>query len=193
MLTEREKHATYRQWRWWSIALRGVAAIVFGLFALAAPKSAFFSLVILFGIYAIADGVLALALGSRTRVLPLGAIIARGIISIVAGILALTMPGPAGLAFLFLIGAWAIASGIAEVAMAIKLRKEIEHEWLLGLEGALSIAFGTMLLISPLAGAIVLGLWVGAYALILGGMMVATGFRLRGLQHDLHELQAAAA
>jgi uncharacterized membrane protein HdeD (DUF308 family) len=190
MLDEHERHATYRQWRWWSIVLRGLAAIVFGIFALALPGSAFFSLVLLFGIYAIADGVLALALGSRAPVVPRGALISRGIISIIAGILALTMPGPAGLALLILIAAWAIASGIAEVVMAIKLRRELAHEWLLGLEGALSVAFGLVLLLSPLAGAIVLALWVGAFALVLGGMMVVTGFRLRSMQH--HDLAAAA-
>jgi uncharacterized membrane protein HdeD (DUF308 family) len=193
MLSELDRHATYRQWRWWSVALRGLFAIVFGLFALASPSSAFFSLVMLFGIFALVDGVLALAFGTRTKALPRGAIISRGIISIVAGVLALTMPGPAGLALLILIGAWAITSGLSELYMAFKMRHEIEHEWLLGIEGVLSVAFGIMLLMSPLAGAIVLGLWVGAFALVLGGMMIATGFRLRELQHRAHDLRAAAA
>lgn len=193
MLNDLERHATYRSWRWWSVVLRGVVAIVFGIFALARPGSAFFSLIWLFGIFAIADGVLALALGTRAPVLPRGAIIARGIISIIAGILALTMPGPAGLALLILIGAWAIASGIAEVTMAIRLRHEVANEWMLGLEGTLSILFGVVLLLSPLAGAIVLALWVGAFALVIGGMMVETGFRLRGIQRSLDRFAATPA
>lgn len=193
MLNEHERHATYRQWRWWSVALRGLFAVVFGVFALASPSSAFFSLVMLFGIFALVDGVLALSFGTRSKALPRGAIMARGIISIVAGVLALTMPGAAGLALLLLIAAWAILSGGAELYMAIKLRHEIEHEWLLGIEGALSVAFGILLLMSPLAGAVVLGLWVGAFALVLGGMMIETGFRLRRLQHHVSDLRAAAA
>jgi uncharacterized membrane protein HdeD (DUF308 family) len=158
--------------------------------ALFAPSAAFISLVLLFGAFAVVDGVLALAVASRGETPTRGAILARGIVSLIAGVLVLLMPDISGLALLFVIGVWAIAAGILEVATAIRMRKEIEHEWLLGFEGILSILFGVALLISPLAGAIVLGVWVGAYALIVGIMLVTTALQLRS--HQQRALTAAA-
>ena len=181
----------FRNWRWWTVVLRGVAAIAFGLISLARPGVALLSLVILFGIFAIADGVLALSLGAGALV-SRGAMYGRGIVSIVAGVLALAMPQMTGIVLIALIGAWAIVAGIFELVMAFRLRHEIQGEWLLGIEGALSIAFGVLLFISPLAGAVAIGLWVGAYALILGGMMVATGLRLRQVDHVLLPHASAA-
>jgi uncharacterized membrane protein HdeD (DUF308 family) len=174
----------FKKWRWWTVALRGVAAILFGLVSLWAPGVTFVWLVMVFGIYAIVDGALALALAARpiqSRV----AMVGRGLVSILAGVLALTLPGITALALLLVIAAWAIVSGIFEIVMAIQLRKQIEGEWLLGVEGVLSIVFGILLMLAPLAGAIVLGIWIGAYALVFGGMQVGTAFRLRSyaLQH----------
>jgi uncharacterized membrane protein HdeD (DUF308 family) len=172
-----------RHWRWWTVVLRGVAAILFGILALFAPARTFLSLVLVFGIYALIDGVLALALGIRERKYDRGMMIARGIVSILAGVVALVWPNVTALVLLVVIGVWAIIAGILELALAIDLHKEIAHEWLLGLEGALSILFGVLLLLAPLAGAIVLGVWVGAYALVFGGMLIGTGFHLRSLTH----------
>jgi uncharacterized membrane protein HdeD (DUF308 family) len=180
----------YMQWRWWTIALRGVAAILFGVFTLLAPQVTFLSLVMLFGIFALVDGVLALSIGSRT-VQTRGAIIARGLVSLIAGVVALAWPGMTALAMLVTIGVWAIVSGGLEIAAAIRMRKLIEHEWLLGVEGAISIVFGAALLMSPLAGVIVIGIWIGAFALVLGGMLVASSFRVRSLVREHPELERA--
>ncbi len=169
----------YLRWRWWSIALRGVAAVIFGLLALYAPGAAFLSLVFVFGIYAIVDGVLALSMATRGTGMSQGAIIARGIVSILAGVIALGSPGITAFALLIVIAAWAVVGGIFEIAMAIRHRRQLTREWLLVLEGALSIAFGVILFLAPLAGAIVLGLWVGAYALVYGVVMIAAGLRVR--------------
>ena len=171
----------YKTWRWWSVALRGVAAIVFGVLALTSPGAAFASLMILFGIYAIADGILAFALGP-TPFISRGLVYARALVSIVAGIIALSMPVSAGLALVVVIGCWAIAAGSFEIVTAVRLRQKIEHEWLLGIEGAISVALGMVLLFSPLAGAIVLSIWIGMYALVVGGMTLADGLRLRRVQ-----------
>ena len=170
---------TRSAWRWWTVVLRGVAAVLFGLLALFAPQVVFLSLVLLFGIYAIIDGALALSLGFRAAAYPRGAMVVRGLISVAAGFVALFWPGITGFVLLLVIGAWAVTSGILEIVMAVRMRKQLEHEWLLGIEGALSVVFGVLLFLSPLAGAIVLGLWVGAYALVIGGMLIGTGFRLR--------------
>ncbi|HEX3758261.1 MAG TPA: DUF308 domain-containing protein [Kofleriaceae bacterium] len=178
-----------RTWRWWTVALRGVVTIAFGILALIVPTVAFTSLVILFGAYAIVDGVLALVLASRP-VQPHGALIARGLVSIAAGILALVWPGITGLVLLIVIAAWAIIAGLLEIGWAIQMRKQLEGEWLLALEGVLSIAFGVLLILSPLVGAIVLGLWIGAWALLLGGVEISTALRLRSYVHHHPELAA---
>ncbi|MBX3158869.1 MAG: DUF308 domain-containing protein [Deltaproteobacteria bacterium] len=180
-------------YRWWTIALRGIAAIVFGLLALAAPGAAFFSLVLVFGIYAIIDGILALSVGTSAVDHPRGAMIAQGLVSLVAGALALAWPGMTALVLLVVIGLWAIVAGVLEIVTAIRVRKAIRYEWLLGLEGVLSIAFGIALLLSPLAGAIVIGLWVGAYALVLGGMLVATSLRVRSYTREPAVFEPAPA
>lgn len=172
----------FRTWRWWTIALRGLVAIAFGIFAMFSPGFAFLSLVLLFGVYAIIDGVLALVLASR-QVQPRNALIARGIVSIAAGVVALVWPGITGVVLLFVIAAWAIIAGILEIVTAIQVRKQLEGEWLLALEGLLSVAFGVLLLLSPLIGVVVLGLWIGAWALILGGMEIGTALRLRSFVH----------
>jgi uncharacterized membrane protein HdeD (DUF308 family) len=181
----------YERWRWWTLALRGVAAIVFGILSLFWPGVTFITLVALFGVYALVDGTLALSMGfRRDREGVDSALIARGIVSIIAGAVTLTWPQISALALLVLIGLWAIVGGFAEIVAAIRLRKVIEHEWLLGFEGALAIAFGVALLVSPLAGAIVIGLWVGAYALVLGGMLVGGASRIRTVMREHPELAA---
>jgi uncharacterized membrane protein HdeD (DUF308 family) len=170
--------AGYRNWRWWTIALRGLAAIGLGLLAISSPQTAFVSFMVLFGLYAIVDGCLAFALGNVPRASK-GAMYGRGLVSIVAGVLAIAMPTSTGVALLYVIASWAIVSGVLDIVLAVHLRRLIDREVMLGLEGAVSIAFGIVLFISPASGAIALALWVGAYALVIGGMLIATGFRLR--------------
>jgi uncharacterized membrane protein HdeD (DUF308 family) len=171
------------RWRWTSIALRGVAAVIFGVLSLVNPRAAIVSLVLLFGVYALIDGLIALsaraAVGSKSR----RAVIARGIVSVAAGVITLMWPGLSTFALLFVIGAWAIVAGALEIVWAFRLREELKGEWLLAVEGVLSILFGTVLLISPLAGAIVLGLWVGGYAMVLGTMLLLAAFEVRSFTH----------
>ncbi|MGN6105147.1 MAG: HdeD family acid-resistance protein, partial [Kofleriaceae bacterium] len=137
------------------------------------------ALVIVFGIYAIIDGALALTMAARGTGESQGSIIARGIISILAGVLTLGWPGISALALLLVIASWAVVAGILEIAMAIKHRKQLRREWLLVVEGVVSIAFGVLLFIAPMAGAIALGIWVGVYALIFGVLLIAAALRVR--------------
>lgn len=179
----------FRRWRWWTIALRGLVAIAFGILAMFAPGAAFLFLVLLFGAYAIFDGALALVLAAQ-RIQPRGALILRGIVSIAAGVIAFVWPGISAFALLVVIAAWAIVSGALEIVMAFQMRKQLEGEWLIALEGVLSVAFGVLLLLSPLVGAIVLGLWIGAWALVIGGVQISTALRLRSFVHHHPELAA---
>lgn len=183
----RSPRTRFGTWRWWTLALRGVVAIAFGILALIVPTVAFTSLVILFGAYAIVDGALALVLASR-HVQPRGALIAHGLVSIAAGVITLGWPRITGLVLLIVIAVWAIVAGLLEIGWAVQMRKRLEGEWLLALEGVLSIVFGVLLILSPLVGAIVLGLWIGAWALLLGGMEISTALRLRSYVHHHPEL-----
>jgi uncharacterized membrane protein HdeD (DUF308 family) len=165
---------------WWIVVLRGVAAVVFGLLAIFWPGMTLVVLAVVFGVFALVDGV-ALALtayrsASGTR-LPLGL---QSALAIIAGLLALVWPMAAVIALVFLIGAWAIVTGVAEIVTAVRLRSHISSEWLLVFVGALSVIFGLLLWFWPLAGAEAIVLVVGIYAIVFGVVMAVAGARLRG-------------
>ena len=166
---------------WWAVALRGLAAVVFGIAAFVWPQVTLTALVLLFGAYALVDGIFSLiyAFGSATPFR--GLLVVEGLVSIVAGIVALVWPGTATLAVLYLIAAWAVVTGIVEIVAAIDLRRVIENEWLLALGGIASIAFGVLLALQPTAGAVAVAWLIGAYALAFGMLLIALGYRLRAL------------
>jgi uncharacterized membrane protein HdeD (DUF308 family) len=166
---------------WWVVLLRGIAGIIFGLLTFFAPGISLAALVLLFGAYAFADGILAIVSAIRTRSdnQHWWVLIIEGILGIAAGILTLIWPGITALALLFLIAAWALLTGGLEIAAAIRLRKVISHEWLLVLAGIASIAFGIILALFPGPGALAVVIWIGAYALVSGAMMIGLAFRLR--------------
>jgi uncharacterized membrane protein HdeD (DUF308 family) len=108
-----------------------------------------------------------------------GILVLEGIVGIGAASITVLWPGITALALVYVIAAWAVVTGCLEIAAAIRLRRVISGDWLLVLSGALSLVFGILLVISPVAGALVVALWVGAYALIFGVIMLALGLRLR--------------
>jgi uncharacterized membrane protein HdeD (DUF308 family) len=99
--------------------------------------------------------------------------------------MALTWPGLTLLVLLSVVAASAIVRGVFEIAAAIRLRKEIDDEWLLGLSGFLSILFGALILSRPGAGIVVIAILIGAYMLALGVMAIALSLRLRRLGNKL--------
>ena len=184
--------------RWWTLALRGVGAVVFGIICFAVPTLGFLALVSLFGAYALVDGAFNLVLAARTRKFGgrrWGWLIAEGVLSIVAAGITLFWPAITGLALVLIVGAWALATGISEIATAIRLRKELTGEWMMGLMGVLSIALGVGFLAFPGAGALAMVFWIGAYALIFGVLLLLLAVRLRGLtrRRDRTEPSAGVA
>jgi uncharacterized membrane protein HdeD (DUF308 family) len=163
-------------------ALRGIAAIIFGLIAFAVPGLALWALVLMFGVYAIADGVIvlgALSVGrpeARKHAWEVGLL---GVISIVAGITALILPGITALALLYVAASWAIVTGVVAVAAAIRLRREISDEIWLGLGGIVSILFGAYLFAFPGAGLLSLVWLVGFWAVVFGISNLVLAYRLR--------------
>jgi len=166
---------------WWMLALRGVAAILFAFCAYFWPGLTLFALVILFGVYAFADGIMAAVVGARAH---WWTVTIFGLVGIAAGIATIFRPDITAVALLSFIAVWAILRGVLEIAAAIRLRKEIDNEWWLVLSGVLSIAFGVAMVMYPGAGALSVIWVIATYALIVGVMMLALSFRLRGMgQH----------
>ena len=172
---------------WWVLALRGVLAIVFGVLAALMPGITLFALVLLFGSYAIIDGGFAIVAAIRRRGTagPWWALLLEGLISIAAGVVTFVFPGLSALALVYVIGAWAIFTGVLEILAALGLRRQIQGEWWLAATGVLSIIFGGLVLFRPGAGALALVLWIGAYAIVFGILLLALAFRLRSLHHDI--------
>src|SRR5258708_35773765 len=167
---------------WWVVALRGVAAIVFGILAFAWPGVTLAVLVLLFGVYAILDGVLALYAAARSGGKDLWARLLEGIVGIVAGLVAFFLPGLTALALLFVIAAWAILTGVLEVIAAVRLRQVIQNEWALILAGVLSVLFGLLLRVQAGAG-ILARVWLGGLLPVLFGNALLSLCRLpRGMQ-----------
>lgn len=162
---------------WWALALRGACAVLFGLMAFAWPGLTLAVLVLLFGAYALTDGVFAIVAGVRGG---LGALILVGLLGIAAGLGTFFWPGLTALALLYAIAVWSIFRGIFEIVAAVRLRKEIEGELLLAAAGVLSIGFGVLLILFPGAGALSLVWLIGSFAVVWGVVLVMLGFRLRG-------------
>jgi uncharacterized membrane protein HdeD (DUF308 family) len=167
--------------RWWAVALRGVIAVLFGIIAFARPGLTILALVAVFGVYALFDGALAIAMAfwaaeHRTRWWPFAI---EGLAGIAVGILTFVWPVMTAVVLTLFIAWWAIITGVLEIAAAIRLRRVIQGEWLLAASGVLSVIFGVWLLVFPAAGAVSVVWVIGAYALVFGVLLLTLAFRLR--------------
>jgi uncharacterized membrane protein HdeD (DUF308 family) len=172
---------------WWVLLLRGAFAIVFGILTFALPGISLASLVLLFGAFCLADGLMAAwtALSSRRQRENRWLLLIAGLLGIGVGLLTIFQPAVTALALLFYIAVWAIATGVVQLLTAIRLREEIEHEWMLALAGTASLAFGALLLLRPGAGALaVLGLIAG-YGVVLGVLLVVLALEVRAAARRL--------
>jgi uncharacterized membrane protein HdeD (DUF308 family) len=177
---------------WWAVSLRGLAGILFGIITFIAPGISLAALVLLFGAYAFADGVLAIVTAIRRRGNDRwGMLLLEGLVGVAAGVLTLLWPGITALALLYVIAAWALVTGGFEIAAAIRLRKVITGEWILALSGILSMALGVLLIVAPGPGALAVVIWIGAYAFVFGVLLFALGLKLKGLGSARHRGQAA--
>jgi uncharacterized membrane protein HdeD (DUF308 family) len=168
---------------WWTFILRGILAIAFGVIAFIAPPATIAALVLLFGAWALVDGVFDIiaAIQHRTRDRPFWLALLEGIAGIIAGVLALAFPAIAADVLLLLISAWAIVTGVLEIVLAIRLREEITGELWLAIGGILSIVFGVLLFLFPVSGALTIVWIIGAFAIAFGISMIILGWRLRGI------------
>jgi len=167
---------------WWVLVLRGVCAVIFGVMTFVWPVISIAVLVLMWGAYALSDGILAIIgsfKGSHASGFPWWLLI-TGIVGVAAGILTFVNPKMTALALLTLIAAFAIVRGVMQIAAAIRLRHEIEHEWLLAIAGILLVVFGVLVAIFPGAGALAIVTWIGAIAVGIGVLEIIAGIRLKG-------------
>ncbi|MGD9501863.1 MAG: HdeD family acid-resistance protein [Methyloceanibacter sp.] len=179
---------------WWAVGLRGILGIVFGLICLLTPGVALDAFVILFAAYMLADGVFAMAAawkaarnGERW-----GLFVLEGIVDIAAGVLAWRWPAITMVALIWLVAIWAIVSGALMLYASFTLNRD-HGRWWLALGAIASLIFGILLVIEPLIGAVVLTMWIGAYALVFGGFLLVLAFQLHSRKEERERKAPAAA
>lgn len=166
------------------LALRGVAAILFGIATLVLPGVTLWTLVVLWGAYALADGTISVATAITDRNLNhRGWVALSGISGIAAGLMTFAWPGITALALLFVIAAWSLVNGFSLVAIAISERKQLTGEWAIGLTGFLSVLLGLVLIVTPGNGALAITWAIGWWALLSGG----TSLSLAWTAHHEHQ------
>jgi uncharacterized membrane protein HdeD (DUF308 family) len=175
---------------WWVYAVRGIAAILFGIMALIWPGPTLAVLILLFGAYAFVDGVALLVALAR------GDVLARshkwitglmGVLGIAVAIATLVWPGMTALTLLYLVAIWAIGMGILQIASAIEFRREIDGELFVVLGGIFSIMLGGLLVAFPGTGLLSLVWLVGFWAELFGFSSLGIAYRLHGIDRDLNK------
>lgn len=166
---------------WWALALRGVAAIVFGALALMWPDLTLFVLIALFAAYALIGGIVSVvgALKNRKSDEDWWMLFLLGLVGIGAGVIAVVHPALSLLLLVLVIAAYALITGILDIAIAIRLRKVLRNEWLLVLSGITAIVFGVLAFLFPDAGALAVVWLISLYALITGALLLALAFSIR--------------
>lgn len=187
MNTVEKQLATILSRNWWVLLLRGLAAIAFGILSWLLPGISLATLVLLFGAYTLADGILGIwtAITGRKEHEDWWVLLLWALIGVGVGILTFLAPGVTALALLFYIAAWAIATGVLQIVTAIRLRKEITGEWRLVLAGFASVVFGVLLMAQPGAGALALLWLIATYAVIFGALLVILAFKVRTFGNQL--------
>jgi uncharacterized membrane protein HdeD (DUF308 family) len=164
---------------WWAVGLRGLAAIVFGIFAFVSPGITILSMILVFAAYMLVDGVFAIIAAVRAvrQGERWGHWALEGILNILIAAIAVVWPGVTAISVVWLIAAWALLTGGLMLYSAFSLK--LEHgRWWLALGGVASIIFGLTLAIAPVIGAVVLTWWLGAYALVFGVLLTVLAYRL---------------
>ena len=166
-----------------SVALRGIAALIFGFFALSRPGAVLLGLVLVFGAYALVEGILTLVSAAKEHAeYGRGWLVLEGLAGIFIGLATFVWPGITALALTYLIATWAIVKGIFELAGAIRLRRYIRHEWLYIIGGLVSILLGVAIFGRPILGALAITSMLGIYGLFFGVVMLGLSFDLRRVE-----------
>lgn len=178
---------TFLNRTWWSLLVRGILSIIFGIIAFSQSGITLLSLLILFAIYAIADGISAITVSLQHKKTSENSnfILLIGIVSLAVGILTLIYPALSAVYLIIFMGFRALFNGILELIAAIRLRKEIENEAWLALNGIISILFGLWVIVNPGAGALALIWLIAAYSITIGFILIILAFKARSWSRQL--------
>src|SRR4051812_22878860 len=165
---------------WVFLLLRGLAAIAFGILTWIRPGLTAATLVLLFGSFAVLDGIIAsaAAIAVRRERDRWWALLVRGVLGILLGVFVLSHPAASAVGVLLYIAVWAIATGVLELVVAVRWRREIDGEWRLTVAGLASVIFGAYLIAQPGAGALAILWLIATYAVMLGILLVLLAFRV---------------
>jgi uncharacterized membrane protein HdeD (DUF308 family) len=168
---------------WWLFLIRGILALVLGILIPLFPGAAILTLAILFGAYALVDGLVAIVAAVRMNHADYNWIwlVLEGILGVIVGAITFFFTGLVALWLVFLFGAWAILTGILAIASAIRIRQAIANEILMILFGTISIVAGIAIFVFPLYGVFALAWTIGIYAILAGIFLIGLAFRLRNL------------
>ena len=161
--------------KWWVLLIRGILAVLFGVMAFALPGLTLVTLVLLYGAYALADGLTALWVGGSARAWPL---VLAGMLGVGVGVYAFIYPRTTAVVLLYVIAAWGIIRGVNDFITAYLLRKDLKNVSELVIAGIVSILFGAWLLVNPARGALAMVWFIGGYAIIFGVAMIVHALRL---------------
>ncbi len=175
---------------WWALLLRGIFVIIFGIAALSVPEMTAGLLAVLFGVVAVLDGIIIIVESLLNRFERWGAMLAAGLLSVIAGGLAILWPGMIVLVILYIIAARALIVGIMEIITAIRLRKLIDNEWMLIITGAISVIFAVVIFLHPDIAIEALVLMLGLVALFLGVILLILAFKAKEMAKDLQNSEA---
>jgi uncharacterized membrane protein HdeD (DUF308 family) len=167
---------------WWLFLVRGILALVLGILMPLVPGAAILTLAILFGAYALVDGVVAVVSAIRMKhdQANWGWLIVEGAFGIIIGVVTFFYPGITALALVYLFAWWAILTGALAIATAVRLRAVLPNEWLTILLGLLSIVAGIVIYFVPVAGVLAIVWTISVYAILAGIFMIGLALRLRG-------------
>jgi uncharacterized membrane protein HdeD (DUF308 family) len=175
---------------WWSLVLRGVLAIVFGIVAFFYTGQTLLALIYVFGVFAVVSGIATLVAAVRAGEAHQrwGWLAVSGILGVLVGVVSFVWPGLTALSFVFLVAAWAILAGVAEIAFALAMPETLSHPWFAGLSGLLSVVFGILLAVWPRSGVITLTWLIGIYAIAYGVSLLYYASLLQDLRNAVRSL-----
>ena len=168
---------------WWLVLLQGVLSVVLGVLALARPGVTLGALILLWGLFALLNGVVDVfgAIGAAGHHRSWGWQLAGGLVGILAGLAILRWPGLSALFVLYLVAIWALMMGIVRLVGAIADHEALPHAWLVALAGVVSVLFGIAMFAWPGVGLLTLVYLVGSYAVMYGVIACVLAFRLHSL------------
>jgi len=168
---------------WWLFLIRGLFGLALGVLALVFPGATLAVVVILIGAYLIVDGIVAVV--KAMQVMRSDAhwwvLLLEGLLGIAVGIAIFVWPGLSILTLAFLVGYWAIISGVLAIVTAIRLRAIIKNEWFYLLFGVVSVLFGAFVLFAPATGLVYIVLMISIYGFVAGVTLIALALRARRL------------